>query len=164
MRLIAEIRPVSAPRRWRPSWVSCPLPAAECSLPDRRLTPPVRAAGLTAAGPGPRRPRSRPSRARPCCGSRRTTRSRWRWRTTSGVSAEQLNPQIQTYGVAQARAAYAPNLFSTTTSRSSTSPPSNFLNGAGATLTNDSLRTNAGLQQLVPWAGGRYSLAWDASS
>ena len=38
-----------------------------------------------------------------------------------------------------------------------------FLTGTGATLTNDSLRTNAGVQQLVPWGGGRYNLAWDAS-
>jgi len=80
-----------------------------------------------------------------------------------GIRAEQLNPQIQTYGVAQARAAYAPTLFSTSTSRSSTTPPGNFLTGSGATLTNDSLRTNAGLQQLVPWGGGRYQFAWDAS-
>jgi outer membrane protein len=80
-----------------------------------------------------------------------------------GIRAEQLNPQIQTYAVAQARAAYAPSLFSTTTSRSSTTPPGNFLTGAGSTLTNESLRTNAGIQQLVPWAGGRYTLAWDAS-
>ena len=80
-----------------------------------------------------------------------------------GIRAEQLTPQIQTYAVAQARAAYAPSLFSTTTTRSSTTPPGNFLTGTGATLINDSLRTNAGLQQLVPWAGGRYSLAWDAS-
>ena len=32
-----------------------------------------------------------------------------------GIRAEQLNPQIQTYAVAQARAAYGPSLFSTTT-------------------------------------------------
>jgi outer membrane protein len=80
-----------------------------------------------------------------------------------GVRAEQLSPQIETYGVAQARAAYAPNLFSQTTNRSSTTPPGDFLTGTGSTLTNDSLRTNAGVQQLVPWAGGRYSLSWDGS-
>ena len=80
-----------------------------------------------------------------------------------GLRAEQLNPQIETYGLAGARAAYAPSLFSTTTTRSSTSPPSNFLTGSGNVLTNDSLRTNAGVQQLVPWGGGRYSLSWDAA-
>jgi outer membrane protein len=80
-----------------------------------------------------------------------------------GIRAEQLTPQIQTYGVAQARAAYAPNLFSQTTNRNSTTPPGNFQTGSGANLTNESLRTNAGMQQLVPWGGGSYSVAWDAS-
>jgi outer membrane protein TolC len=80
-----------------------------------------------------------------------------------GIRAEQLSPQIETYGVAQARAAFAPSLISQTSTRSSTSPPGNFLTGSGTTLTNDSLRTNAGVQQLVPWGGGRYTLTWDAS-
>lgn len=80
-----------------------------------------------------------------------------------GIRSEQLNPQIQTYAVAQARAAYAPGLFSTSTTRSSTTPPGNFLTGSGSSLTNESLRTSAGLQQLVPWGGGRYNIAWDAS-
>jgi outer membrane protein len=80
-----------------------------------------------------------------------------------GLRAEQLNPQIETYGVAQAKAAYAPNLFSTTTTRSATSPSANFLTGEANTLTNDSFRTNTGVQQLVPWGGGRYSLSWDAA-
>ncbi len=61
-----------------------------------------------------------------------------------GVRAEQLAPQIQTYAVAQARAAFGPSIFAQTTSRSSTTPPTDFLSGTAATLTNDSLRTNAG--------------------
>ena len=80
-----------------------------------------------------------------------------------GVRAEQLAPQIQTYAVAQARAAFGPSIFAQTTSRSSTTPPTDFLSGTAATLTNDSLRTNAGLQQLIPWGGGRYSVAWDGA-
>lgn len=80
-----------------------------------------------------------------------------------GIRAEQLNPQIQTYGVAQARAVFAPSLISQTTTRSSTTPPGNFLTGSGSTLTNDSFRTSAGLQQLLPWGGARYDLGWDAS-
>ena len=80
-----------------------------------------------------------------------------------GVRAEQLAPQIQTYAVAQARAAFGPTIFSQTTSRSSTTPPTDFLSGTAATLTNDSLRTNAGVGQLLPWGGGRYNLTWDGS-
>ncbi len=37
-----------------------------------------------------------------------------------GVQADRLGPQIETYGVAQARAAYGLNLTSTTTTRSAT--------------------------------------------
>jgi outer membrane protein len=80
-----------------------------------------------------------------------------------GIRAEQLTPQIETFGVAQARAAFAPSLTSQTTSRSSTSPPSDFITGGGNILSNDSFRTNAGLQQFVPWGGGRYSFSLDAS-
>ena len=78
------------------------------------------------------------------------------------IKAEQLAPQIATYDVAQARAAYAPILFSQTTTRSSTSPPSDFLNGNEAILSNDSFRTSGGVQQFVPWHGGRYTFSLDA--
>jgi outer membrane protein TolC len=64
--------------------------------------------------------------------------------------------------VAQARAVYAPLLFSQTTSRSSTSPPNDFLNGNETILTNDSFRTSGGLQQFTPWGGGRYNVSLDA--
>jgi outer membrane protein len=80
-----------------------------------------------------------------------------------GIRAEQLNPQIENYSVAQAKAAFAPSLISQTTTRSSTQPPNNFLTGEAAILTNDSFRSNAGVQQLVPWGGGRYSVTWDAA-
>src|SRR5436190_20177329 len=80
-----------------------------------------------------------------------------------GIRAEQLNPQIETYGVAQARAAFGPSVVSQSSTRSSTTPPGNFLTGTGSTQTNDSLRTSAGVQQLVPWGGGRYNVSWNAS-
>ena len=80
-----------------------------------------------------------------------------------GIRAEELTPQIQTYAVAQARAVFAPSLVSLTTSRSSTTPPGNFLTGTGSALTNDSFSTSAGLQQLLPWGGARYTVNWDAS-
>jgi outer membrane protein TolC len=80
-----------------------------------------------------------------------------------GVQADRLSPQIQTYGVAGAKAAYAITLGSTTTTRSATQPPTDFLTGESAVLTNDSFRTNAGIGQLVPWGGGRYTLGIDAA-
>jgi outer membrane protein len=82
-----------------------------------------------------------------------------------GVQADRLGPQIGTYGVAEARAAYALNLTSTTTTRSATAPPTDFLaTGAeSSVLSNDSFRTGAGINQFVPWGGGRYTLGLDAS-
>ena len=80
-----------------------------------------------------------------------------------GIQAQRLSPQIESFNVAQARAAYAPNLISNTTRRSSANPPNNFLTGQGSVITDASVRTNAGLQQLVPWGGGRYQFTLDAS-
>ena len=78
-----------------------------------------------------------------------------------GIQAERLAPQINTYAVAQARAAYAPVLFSNFVNRSSTQPPSSFITGGGAVLTTDSFSQNGGLQQNVPWGGGAYSFTLD---
>jgi outer membrane protein TolC len=81
-----------------------------------------------------------------------------------GIQAQRLGPEIGTFEVAQARAAYAPALFSTTQTRSATSPP-DFLasGGVSETTTSDRLQTNLGLQQNVPWGGGRYTVSLDAS-
>ena len=78
-----------------------------------------------------------------------------------GVEAERLSPQINTYGLSQARAAYAPVLFSTFIGRSSTQPPSSFISGSGDLLTTESFSQAGGLQQNVPWGGGRYSFGID---
>ena len=81
-----------------------------------------------------------------------------------GIQAQRLSPQIESLNVAQARAVYAPSLISTTTKRSSANPTGDFLSGTGDVITDASLRTNAGLQQLVPWGGGRYQFTLDASN
>jgi outer membrane protein TolC len=81
-----------------------------------------------------------------------------------GVQSARLEPQIGTYNVSQARAVFAPTLFSTTQTRSQTSPPDFFASGgSGDATTSERLQTNLGVQQAVPWGGGRYSLSWDAS-
>jgi outer membrane protein len=82
-----------------------------------------------------------------------------------GVQADRLGPQIQTYAVAEARAAYGLNLTSTTLTRSATSPPTDFLTtGAdNSILSTDNFSTGAGIQQFVPWGGGRYTVGIDAS-
>ncbi len=81
-----------------------------------------------------------------------------------GIQAERLAPEIQTYLVSQARAAFAPTLFSTTTKRNSTSPP-DFLASGGVSeaTTSQRAQTTFGMQQRVPWGGGRYSASLNAS-
>jgi len=80
-----------------------------------------------------------------------------------GIQAERLSPQINTLNVSQARAAYAPVLFSNFLGRNSTQPPSSFITGNSSILTNETISQNAGLQQNVGWGGGRYSFSLDGS-
>lgn len=76
-----------------------------------------------------------------------------------GIQAERLSPQINTFAVAGARAAYAPVLFSNFFNRNSTQPPSTFITGSGSLLTAESLTQDGGLAQNIPWGGGNYSLS-----
>jgi outer membrane protein len=80
-----------------------------------------------------------------------------------GIQAERLAPQITTLAVAQARAAYAPVLFSNFQTRNSTQPPSSFITGGSTILTNESFSQNGGLQQNVPWGGGQYTFSLDGA-
>ncbi|MBA2303048.1 MAG: TolC family protein [Acidobacteria bacterium] len=81
-----------------------------------------------------------------------------------GVQSARLGPQIGTYGVAEARGAFVPTLFSTTQTRSATSPPDFLASGGSAdATTSERFQTNFGVQQVVPWGGGRYSVSLDAS-
>ena len=77
-----------------------------------------------------------------------------------GVEAERLGPQIASLGVAQARAAYTPLLFSTTTTTNSDRPPSDFLTGTGNVITSGSTRSNVGVGQNMKWGGGQYSVSF----
>jgi len=78
-----------------------------------------------------------------------------------GIQAERLAPQINTLAIAQAKAAYAPSLFTTFNTRSSTQPPSSYISGTSSTLTNETFTQSGGVQQFIPWGGGQYSLSLD---
>jgi outer membrane protein len=81
-----------------------------------------------------------------------------------GLQGERLNPEIQSYAVARANAAYAPSLISTLSRGSSATPPTDFLSsGAGVTVvTGGSLFSQGGLEQLTKW-GGNYQVTFDGS-
>ena len=80
-----------------------------------------------------------------------------------GIRADRLGPQIETYGLAAAKAVYTPAITSTTTTRSATTPNDNFFTGSSSTVTGESFRSNGGLAQFVPWGGGRYSFGIDGA-
>ena len=81
-----------------------------------------------------------------------------------GVQAERLGPRISTLNVASARALFAPRLQSTTSTRSSTSPP-DFLAQGGATeiTTSERVFTSVGVAQNLPWGGGNFAVGIDAA-
>ncbi|MDG2041177.1 MAG: TolC family protein, partial [Ilumatobacter sp.] len=81
------------------------------------------------------------------------------------LQVERLNPRIQDMDVAQARSVYTPVLSSTFTGNNQSNPVTGFLSGAGdqTSVTDRTLRDSVDIVQDVPWAGGRYTAAWDGS-
>ena len=79
-----------------------------------------------------------------------------------GLQGERLNPQIQSFAVARASAAYAPSLISSFSKSNSAAPPTDFLSAGQAVVTNGNLFTQGGLQQLTRW-GGSYQVTFDGS-
>lgn len=80
-----------------------------------------------------------------------------------GIQADRLNPQIEDFSLAQARAAWAPAVFGGVLRNSTASPPESFLSGVAPTITSRSFSNTTGVQQQLPWGGGRYDLRWSAS-
>ena len=80
------------------------------------------------------------------------------------IQVDRLNPQISDLDIAQARAAWTPEVSATVATIGSDSPVNSFLVAAegGATKTTDRrFSTGLGYSQLFPW-GGNASLAWDS--
>jgi outer membrane protein TolC len=78
------------------------------------------------------------------------------------LQVQRLDPQIQDLSLAQVRTAWTPTFNSTLLSSSSTSPITNVFAGATNQLTNDNLRANFGVGQLLPW-GANYNVSWNNS-
>ena len=76
------------------------------------------------------------------------------------LRAARLDPLIEDMTVAQARAAYAPNLFSTISTSSDDSPSSSFLSGSEETITDDRFTSSLGIRQNLRWGGGNYQVSW----
>ena len=149
MRVKAQISACMRLRRWR------------CGARDVRFRAELSASGQI------RRPRRRPSRCPPPQRQRvlKVTPDeavKMALENNLGLQADRLGPRLALRrGAGEGRLCRHPG--SLTTTCSATSPPTDFLNGGDAVLSTDSFRTNAGIGQLMPWGGGRYTLGLDAA-
>ena len=83
------------------------------------------------------------------------------------IAVERLNPQVQDLSVAQANSAFLPTVTSDFDLSRRVSPSRSQLDGAGrleqTEVETESGSFSFGLEQVVKWGGGRYSVGWDNS-
>jgi outer membrane protein TolC len=79
-----------------------------------------------------------------------------------GVQIQRIDPQIQDESVAQARAAWLPNLTSSFSKNSNNQQNTNSLAGSGSTITSGLFSGGAGVNEVLPW-GGSYTATWGNS-
>ena len=81
------------------------------------------------------------------------------------IAVERLNPQLQDLSIAEANAAFMPNLDSSFDVGRSLSPARSQLDGAGRLserpVDTESGSADVGVEQAVKWYGGRYSVNWN---
>jgi outer membrane protein TolC len=77
------------------------------------------------------------------------------------LQVDRIDPQVQDLAVSVAQSAWTPAFFSNFTNRSQTNPPTDIFGGA-ATITNENLTSQVGVQQVLPWAGANYSVFWNS--
>ena len=79
------------------------------------------------------------------------------------IAVERLNPQLQDLSIAEANAAFSPNLNSSFDIGRSVTPSRSQLDGRLSQLPVDTETGAAGLgiEQATRWYGGRYTLDWD---
>lgn len=79
-----------------------------------------------------------------------------------GIQAARYDPQIEDFGILQARAGWAPTFSTSLQQNSQSQPPNSFLSGAQNTLESDQFSSTTDIQQLLPW-GGSYALGLDTA-
>jgi outer membrane protein TolC len=77
------------------------------------------------------------------------------------LQVDRINPQVQDLSVSVARSGWTPAFFSNFTNRSQTNPPTDIFGGA-ATVTNENMSSQLGVQQLLPWGGANYTAFWNS--
>jgi outer membrane protein TolC len=80
-----------------------------------------------------------------------------------GIQADRMNPEIQSWALAQAQGVFAPSLVSSFNGGSATAPPTDFLSSGVSVVTNGSTYSSAGVAQQLKWGGGNYAVTFDGS-
>jgi outer membrane protein len=76
------------------------------------------------------------------------------------LQVDRIDPQVSDVAVSVARSGWTPVFFSNVQTRSQTNPTTDIFGGA-ASITNDNLSSQAGVQQALPWGGANYTLFWN---
>jgi outer membrane protein TolC len=76
------------------------------------------------------------------------------------LQVDRIDPQVADVSVSVARSGWTPAFFSNVQTRSQTNPTTDIFGGA-ASITNDNMTSQAGVQQALPWGGANYTLFWN---
>lgn len=76
------------------------------------------------------------------------------------LQVDRIDPQVQDLSISVAKSNWTPAFFSNVQTRSQSNPTTDIFGGA-ASVTNDNLTSQAGVQQLLPWGGGNYTAFWN---
>jgi outer membrane protein len=76
------------------------------------------------------------------------------------LQVDRIDPQVADVAISVARSGWTPTFFSNVQTRSQTNPTTDIFGGA-ASITNDNLTSQAGVQQSLPWGGANYTLFWN---
>lgn len=76
------------------------------------------------------------------------------------LQVDRIDPQVADVAISVARSGWTPTFFSNVQTRSQTNPTTDIFGGA-ASITNDNLTSQAGVQHALPWGGANYTLFWN---
>jgi outer membrane protein len=77
------------------------------------------------------------------------------------LQVERLNPQAQDYAISVASSSWVPNFTSTLNTRTQENLPQDIFSGTQSTITQESVTTSSGMNQLLRW-GGSYQVNWNS--
>jgi outer membrane protein len=77
------------------------------------------------------------------------------------LQVDRIDPQVQDLAIAVSKTSWTPAFFSNVSTRSQTNATTDIF-GGGSSITNENLTSQVGMQQLLPWGGGQYTVFWNS--